>query len=347
MASFVRGVLEWSVERDDDGHRTYTLKTLVISDDTDDGPAVALTTPGVPLVGTLWLLGNDFDPWAWCRPGAKVTPLVTKEPNRHFVVEQKFSTKALTRTGFGDDGMTGSGTGGGGGPSGGGGIEDPLLEPPHISGSFIKYTEEATYDRFGNIIENSAHEPIRGPLVEFDASRPKVRISQNVPFLEADVFVPMVDTVNDAPLWGMPERCWKLSDVQWERKMHGVIGLYYTRIFEFEGFVKYDPDTGEPYSGFDRFPPDEGTKVLNGKWANDGTWQLVPVGYFLNESNPIMPDPENAADFMQFVDKAGNQGRVRLNGAGMPALTPAQEAIREVEYYSESNFLLLGVPITF
>ena len=233
----VSGARTWGGSRDSDGYTTYKVKWLVRGE-TTDGPAAALLTPGLPVYGTPWAIDNDVDLWAWCRWDATMTPYYggqEGEPGKYFLIEQTFSSKPPDDKKCKDNQPT-----------------DPLLEPQKISGSFVKYTEEATYDRFGDPIENSSFEQIRGPQNEWDKNRPQVRIEQNVPSLQIALLAQMQDTLNDATLWGLPKRCIKLSDVSWERKFYGSCYVYYTRNLTFD--IRYET--------FDRDLLDEGTKVL-------------------------------------------------------------------------------------
>lgn len=327
------GPVTWSMDRDDEGHRTYKVTYLVVSDTHLDGPAAALTTPGLPAVGSWWIVDNDYDLWAWCRPNARVTPLVTGgRPNKHWHVEFTFSTKPSQH----DRGLDAPGSPGSN-PSG---VEDPLLEPQKVSGSFVKYTQEALQDRYGVDILTSSHEMIRGPQNEWDDSRPTVRIEQNVPVLQLDVLAQFANRVNDATLWGLPARCWKLSEVSWERLFHGQYQVYYKRTFQFD--AKYDT--------WDRYILDEGTKALNGQWnRTTGEWDVKPM----DPLGVVAADYTNPSHFVRFTDKNGNPCRVILNGYGRPISgdtgtssldTPGR---RYTQVYDEANFLLLGIPVTF
>ena len=151
----------WSVKRDADGHRTYTIKFLVLSDDARDGPATVLNTPGMPLPGQWWIIGNDIDEWATCLPEMSITPLTPNEPNFQWEVEMTFSTKPLPHSAQRCNEQQ---------------VGDPLLEPAKISGASTKNTEEAAFDRFGFPILNSAFEQMRGRQVEFDSNRSTVKI---------------------------------------------------------------------------------------------------------------------------------------------------------------------------
>ncbi len=285
--TLVPGHRTWSMRRDDEGHREYEIEHMV-KGLTTDGPFRALNTPGLPLPGATWSFDSDFDPWAWCRPTATVTPVLQNEPNRHFLVKQTFSTKPNKRCGDNP-------------------IEDPLLEPVKVSGSFVKEKEEATHNRFGFPINNSAHEQVRGPKVEFDHNRPNIKIEFNKPLLNLALLCQLLDGVNDSPLWGLAPRCIKLSGVSWERKYQGFCSPYYTITLEFE----------INFNTFDRQILDEGTKVLRGQWDRaTGAWRLI------GNANGVAPDPTNPQDFVKSFDKSGALCKIVLNGYGLPAEVP-------------------------
>lgn len=287
--AYVKGVWNWRLGRDAEGHREYKVTFLVITEDPFDGPLTVLNTPGLPIVGDPYILGNDLDNWAYCKPSCNVSPVQQKEPCTWWEAEFTFSTK------YDDKRCKDSN------------IEDPLLTPDRISGGFTKYQEEAATDYFGSPITSSSHEQIRGAQVEFDKNRPTVKIVQNRVNLELDLISQLIDVLNDAPLWGLAQRCVKLSNVSWERKFYARCYMYYERTLEFE--LRYE--------GFDRVLLDEGSKVLNGRWNDsDGSWTLVAVP---GSSDTPNPNPNNPTHFMKMIDRAGNPMRVILDGAGKPS----------------------------
>jgi len=312
-ATLLDGQSEWSMDRNDEGQRTYTITHKVVTDTSLDGPQVVLNTPGLPLPGSIWAYDNDIDAWAFCTGFMKIQKApgnLKDNPVRNWRVTQKFSTIVPQRCNSTN-------------------IDNPLLEPMGVSGSFVKYTREATQDKDGNPIENSAHEMIRGPIVEFDANRPTVKITQNVATLGLDVFSGMVDTVNDAPLWGLSARKIKLSNVSWERLYHGNCFAYYSRAFDF------DVD----FNTFDRVALDEGTKALGRLDTTTGTWDSTSdfaTGVPLDATNPL--------HFTRYKDKHGENARVILDGSGVPITTMASAGTITIQKYAESNFLTLGIP---
>jgi hypothetical protein len=319
------GPRTWRGGRDEEGYREFFVRHLVYTDSPRDGPYTVMNTPGLPLPGAPWAFDNDLDPWAFCKPDMTVTILQEREgdPNIWWAVDQTFTTKPLPKSRCQEQQP-----------------EDPMQEPMKFSGSLVKYTEEATFDRFNQPILTSSHEQIRGPVVEFDRNRPTLRIEQNVLLLELAVCNAMVDTVNDAEIWGYPRRCVKLGGFSWEEKYYGTCYRYYTRVFDFE----FNANT------FDREAIDEGTKVLHGRWnPTTGAWQLI------NLPDGSTPDHLNPSHFIRATDRLANPIRMVLNGEGVPAETSVQNVVGtgttmsgvarvRVEKYDESNFLLLGLP---
>lgn len=294
--------------RDEEGHREYKVQHLVEADPTD-GPANVLQTPGLPLPGSLWIVDNDVDIWAWCRfnTDVRLHPDYREgEKAKWWIVEQTFGTKPPPLQRCQDQQF-----------------DDPLLEPPKISGEFVKRSEETVRDRFGAPVINSAWEQLRGPQIEFDVSSPAVRIEQNVARLGLELFGPMVNTVNAFPLWGLPRRCIKLSNVSWERKYYGQCYPYYTRTLEFEINVTSD-ENGLLVSGFDRELLDEGTKALNGHWDDaSGNWVIDNIG-------GSAPSRFNPSHFIRVKDRQGENMRVVLDGLGKPINKKVMGTITDV-----------------
>lgn len=341
MTSIVRGgpkVVE--AERDDEGHRTFMVTHQVRQTPNDTwGPASAMNASGLPAIGSYWNFtkpgsGTDVDIWAFCTPYMKVKAHSDIEEGRPVFwwdVEQKFTTRPMSRCNTTA-------------------IENPLLEPDRVGGSWVKYQVEAKRDRFGNLIKTPSHEIVKGPPVEFDANRHTVRIEQNTANLELALINSMGNHVNDEPLWGLPARCIKLSEFSWERKLYGVCNYYFTRSFGFD----CDSNT------FDRDEPAEGTKVLHGDWGDsEGTAGTDAEGWLLIDINGSPPNPNNPTHFRRYKDRFGENCRYLMTSGGVPASEiifngtggagtgSGDAALIHIEYYPEANFLLLGIPTSF
>lgn len=262
MAAFLHpGQIVWKVNRDEEGHREYNIEFLVETL-TTEGPAVALTCPGLPVPGSQWIVDSDTDLWATCKLVGSAEPIIDNEPNQHWKVSCTFSTKPSQKKCQDQQ------------------FDDPLTQPPKVSGSSTKYSEEATVDRFNLPIVNSAWEQIRGPQVEFDANRDGVKIEMNVSsFATINLARSMRDSVNSTILWGQNKRTIKLSQVNWEKKFYGLCYVYYTLILDFD----INPKT------FDRLILDEGSKVLNGHWdLGNGAWHIDNIGGLLIPQKPTL-----------------------------------------------------------
>ena len=292
MAATAVGRVDWSMTRDDDGHREYSLVSLVYASDVLDGPGIVMSASGLPAMGSTWAQGNDSDSWAFCIPNRRVTPIISGEPGNWWIVESVFTTKPLRRC------QTSS-------------IENPLSEPPDISGSFTSFTREFSFDRFGNALLNGGYEVLRGTAVEFDDGKPTVEISMNLASLPLTSMTAAYNTVNDATLWGMAKRCVKLSRASWARKLYGTCTYYYT--------VTYGFDIS--YSTFDHTIPDLANRYL------------APGG-----------DPNNPNHYRPTRGLDGEPMPKLLKSNGQPwDGTGAYNTIK-IERYNEYNFLLLGIP---
>lgn len=283
------GITNWSVKQTDKGHRNYSIEHLIATDNIAHGPQSIGLSGLLVYPGTPWAFGTDNDLWAFCKPDIEITPIVTNEPNNHWKVVQHFTTEGVER----DQSDSGP--------------ANPLLEPPDISGSFVKYTKEALEDRDGKPILSSSLERFKGKIVERDASRHSVTIKQNIFPIPLDTWRTYIDAVNDRTLWGLPKNTIKLSNISWARKYYSTnwSSIYYAVTFEF------DID----YENFTRKILDEGTKVLR-----------------------IGGDPEKADDFIPYG------GPVILNGAGQAIVSEADQYYHDKELYPEKNLLSLGIP---
>lgn len=320
MSFTLKGVRLMGGDRDDDGYMTYNVEFVMFSNTPQgftDGPAAALQCPQLPQTYSLydppsWNLGTDVgkfnnieqDPYSWCHWDAKVKPMYKpEEPGVWYTVELRFSSKPDKRCRTNP-------------------VEDPINEPPVISGSTSKYTEQGLIDRFGNFITNSAWERIQGPQNEWDHNRKSIKIQQNVASSLLGYILPsqMLDCVNGLPLWGFPPRTIKLSSCPWELKFNGPCSPYYQRTLEFD--IRYQQNDDGSFDTWDRNVLDEGTKVLAGQWKGQ-----PGVGNGLQWVPTVGANPQNPTHFIKAVDfQTNNPIKLILNGRGVPAglVTPLQ-----------------------
>lgn len=318
-ATIASGPRVWGMTRDREGQRTYNVTHQVRCSLQTDGPAIVMNTPGLPWIGSQWNFGSgEFDLWAYCYPDMEITQEFEEEgPCLYFNVTQKFGTRPMKKC---QDET----------------VEDPLMEPQKISGTFVTSKKPRWYNFDGTLIKNSSHERIP---VDFDDGLPTVRVEQNVATLGLSTFAGMIHNVNSVPMWGLAARCVKLSNITWRRNVNGMCDFYYTRIFDFE----VNPDT------FDLTIPDRGTMALGDYDSDGGDPDATPArapsatyGEWV-----VAGDEENPLDFNRFKDKTGEPAHCYLNGHGVPVDDIDDAESITVQGYSESNLFLLGVPATF
>lgn len=353
----VGGQTKWAGGRDDEGHRTYKLYIMTVGT-LLDGPAQHLQAANLPVPGSIWVIDNDFDPWAWCDGSAQLTPR-EERGNTCYDHVYTYTTKPRghrrgQRDDRGDRKKCADVT-----------IQDPLAEPAKTSGGAVRNQEEFAFDFFGNRLVTTSFEPFIGPAVEFDRSRGQVIVEYNdVNFTAPDGtnYQTLVDTVNKSSLWGFNPRCLKLSDWHWDRKLYGSCLFYYTHRFTFESNVKVVPDDGfptdfiidfetgdnivgqfvggDPYSAWDHLIPDFSTTALNGHF--DPNAGGTPPTFVLDNFGATVPNPLNPWHYTQVKSNRGGgfwKGVLSGSNTGEPASGPSDELIYYVKAYGETDFL--------
>lgn len=321
MSAIVIDLVDWTGGRDREGYLEFRPTWRVQASSKFDGPWSVAQAAGLPITGTPWVYGNDSHPWCFCMPDLTITKATggsttsTDIHELYWHVQQVFTNKPLKRC---QDTQ----------------IENPLMEPAKLSGSYVKAVREMSRDRHGNPIKTSSHELIRGPGVEFDDSRPTVTIEMNTLLNQLSTFNDMVDTVNDAALWGLDPRYIKLSNATWTRKLYGVCTYFFTTVYEFEIHKR----------SWDRKLANEGSRCLIGHSVGSPCSPLDPDA--ADPDFPGMTYSQNPKRFEVYKDINGENARCMLDSKGRPLGPDDPLDEIDVEYYDESNFLLLGIPTT-
>ncbi len=311
MATSVIGPLTWSGSVDSEGYRTYKI-TYLVKGAKGCGPFAAMYASGIPARNSAWDITingqQDSDTYAYCLPTKEARPhkVNNAEPFSYWEVDCTFTTKPQNTCASSTP-------------------DDPLSQPIRCGGNFIKFTEQARYDKDGYMIKGVSPWPPKGPLLEFDNNRPTVWVEWNSASLPLGTFAAAVDRVNSATMWGLAVRCVKLSNVTWEKKYYGSCSVYYTIRYEFE----------INYNTFDRKIPDISPLVLNGHWSSSGSW--------VTASGASVSDP---ASWIRFQDKAGNLRDVALTSGGTPATTESAVNIITAKKYLETNLSAI-LPVGF
>lgn len=291
MTASLLGRLEWGGSIDSQGYRTWDITWLIETTSVDDGPAVVATCAGLPVVGSQWFMGNDIDGWAWCLPTMTIRQIPDSTPGLWtglWTVKQQFSTQPTTRNT--SDRM-----------------EDPLLEPWKIRGSFNRSQKEAKEDRNGNLLLTSSMEFIRGLMR--DVGGATVTLSKNFASLPLASTTALRWHLNDGPMWGMARRCVKLAGFEFQQQKFGTF-TYWNCGYTFE----------VAFEGFDERVVDQGTRVL----VEGGT-----LG--------------NLVDYRPTTDGS----TVLLNGLGKRATSLGGVATAVPEVAPEANLFVIGIPTSF
>jgi len=282
---------DWALDVDEEGHRTYRVVWPVVTTDRLDGPDIALTAPGLALPGASLAIGNTTDPWAFYQRKGSAKLRKAETQRKLWDVTQIFSTLPLKRCS--DDA-----------------IENPLLEPYNWRGGFKKTTKEATKDKDGNALLNSANQRFRGPAVQIPTSIPDVTLEMNVAWLDLDFLAEYVDSVNDSTWWNLAARKIKCSDFQWEQRLYGTCFTYFHVLFGFE--------------------------------LNDDTWDLS----LLDEGDMVKIAGTDPAEFKRAKDANEELVHVLLDGDGNALGAGEDEVYLTKRVLKEKDFSAVGWPAT-
>lgn len=283
-----------SLATDDEGHRTYDVTYHVYTDDVDDNAQVVYSAmlAAVPPY-TSYAIGNDVDAFAYSRRPKSVKRTSWKETRKKWTVVVPFSTKP-TKECQDDD------------------FEDPLDQPPKVSGSFVRQTVIADKDRNGAPLANSSDEP---EFTETDDSRDTVIIEFNTDQLYLSLRAQLRDTCNAATIWGLAARRVKLGQWKWSVEYYGTCSAYIKNVLEFEVNI----------NGWNFTRVDQGYRVKNGLDAGGA-----------QKYSKLMDDKDQPLQKPRLLDGAGNL----LAAAAAPI-------ILDSEVIAEGDFSLLtaiGLP---
>lgn len=200
--------------------------------------------------------------------------------------------------------------------------DNPLDEPPVLSGSFLGGTEPVFVDALGNLIANTAGEPY-SPAPLLTENTDSLRLSYNSATLSLSQRSLMMGRVNSVAIWGLPARRVKLIRWDWNVLYAGSLA-YISNSFEFHISNKQHPAavcvgpanavgwyTSLPNKGYAplTLPDDENTKKVkkdgedmplnapvslacDGTETGAETWNVFPLELEADFKDiPGMPDP--------------------------------------------------------
>lgn len=201
-------------------NRTFTLEFLVGTSDPNDGPAVVLAAPSLPVLGSTYAQGNDIDPLATCtavRANGTAHPLLWK-------VEADFDTERLITNAF----------------------NHPLNAPAEVSWDFISYTRPMVRDARGVSVTNSSNEKYE-PGAMMEDTRPVLRVTRNEATFDPALALLYQDATNSDVFAGALPGTAKVQHITGKRQVD--VGLVYHSVtyeisFRRESFVREILDTG-------------------------------------------------------------------------------------------------------
>jgi hypothetical protein len=303
--------LDASLDTDGIQTRNYKIQYLVRGE-VSDNPYTIVQSPGLPTpFATL-----NIDPTCLCIGIAAKRTHVENEPGEHWTVDCNYTNHPLKRCSEAN-------------------VENPLLQPADISGSFVSFTKGTSIgyksDNTPYRITNSVGQIMDD--VERDYNRPQVVISKNVATLNLSTYLNLIDRLNDSPIWGCPAGTVKFSNFTWKRNFYGTCGHYYTVTFTFDiSFVSgYDPK-GNPITGWIQARADHGDMYLPENKPQD-------VKYLV----PAWTTPGGKIEEV-FLDGRGHKIPGSLNDGEY--LDDKNIFYWYFQPYQYGNLQLLGLPVT-
>lgn len=280
---------------DDDGHRTYDVVLHAVTGSKDVhaqqvySAVYGLIPPYTPYVG---ILDGEIDARAFARRPKSAKRIDRKATRRKWEVILPFSTKPLKRCADHD-------------------FENPLDEPPKISGSFFRNQITADKDRNGVPLTNSSDEP---QFTEIDDSRDTIIIEWNTDAVYLALRASLRDRVNDAMIFGLPRRTLKMSQWDWDQEFYGTCAPYYKNRIQLE--VNIDE------WNFERI--DQGFRIKNGLDANGA-----------QKYSKLMDDRDQPLNKPRLLDGGGG-----LLAVGAAPITLIDEVLKEGDF---SQLLTIGL----
>lgn len=272
-----------------DGQREYTSVYRVLTNSRSDGPITVIGAPGIPAFGSTYSAGNDFDTRAVVVSFGPVDLESEKDSLKQWLCTVNYSTQLVKKCEDFD-------------------IDNPLAEPPIISGDFIQGEVLLTKDSAGNDIKNSAEDYYDGLTKE--VARPSLEIQKNFAYVDLDFLRQYINTTNSGTFFGVAANYWRFTRCRWQRVFRGTCQPYYQ--------VQY---------GFD-LDPDK--------------WQISPVDrgwYYKSGSNKLRVVDAN---FQPLSTQAN------LNGSGgLLTLGSTLQYRGPFTVYAAKDFGQLGIPTSF
>ncbi len=274
---------------DTEGNRTYIVTAQVKTNDRGDASIIVIAGLGLDLT-SFYAFGNESDPGAFFT-SARAVPKKRKESLTVWTVTINYSSKAKDKVNVTQ-------------------VDDPLDEPPQISGSFVEYLKIVEKDQANVIVANTVGDVFDPPVMDEDG-RPTIVILKNFAECNLPLYGDYFGAVNLDPFFGLGVRTCRLAGITWGQKYRGSGVPYYPITMTFE--IKKDT--------WDLSILNRGYAELDG-----GVWKVVA-------------DDKN---------KAFNK-QVNLDAAGkkIPPGSPGYFIVPKFRIKDERPFSVLNIPTSF
>jgi len=202
-------------------HRTYTSKHQVIGD-YRTGPLSINDWVGVPY-GSFYSWYDDFDLWAFCNSVKIGDPVRIANADGRAEELAKWIVTTVHST---------VPSGGSNDPQNNISRDNPIDDPPVISGSFSPFFKPVHRDKDGAQIMNTAKHPYTPP-VEDEFDHLTLNISYNTANINLANWAAFRSTVNSTGIWGLEARQVKLKRWGWKIQYAGDQFAFIKHDFEF------------------------------------------------------------------------------------------------------------------
>ena len=288
-----------------EGIYSYSSDYYVYSDTLTESPANVFNAPGIPIFGTQFNWFGDIDAWAFMDGATTSEPTgavfefggTTYPDAAQFTVNVTHSNRPATRC---RDNQ----------------FQDPLLEPPAFSGTFIKRKRLETADFLNQPYRATTGEWFPEGLREQTHNNPTVTVEFNQLNLNLNLPTQYVAKrgTNIATWWGLDPKKIMLTNFGWRSLLFGTCSYYFRLRYDFE--IEWDT-----------------------------TWDLpIPnMGFHELKSGG---DPMNPGDYVRILDERGHPISVpALLDANSVQIGPtAAPHIITFQPHTPFDFNILGIP---
>lgn len=190
---------------------------MVIADRTD-GPLAVANNSGIPAYGSSYSYESETDLWAFAESiDVDPNPLrINHKGQQRYKWLIKMTHSSIPSDHSPNDSR-----------------ENPLDDPPVVSGSFLRRTRPTNRDRNGNRIENTASDSYI-PRVEREDALDTLRLEFNTATLNLSTRAQYIGKVNSDSIWGLQKRQAKMTRWDYQVLYAGTFLAYIRHSMEFE-----------------------------------------------------------------------------------------------------------------